>query len=203
MSIRLSEKPNFIVEIANGYSGKLLREIIKIEEDSFESSFHYDDMDSFFKEMLEDESNISLVLRSNGKAVGYLLGRPHNDVRLELIEDDPLIKEDNERYYIETMEIMNGYRSRGGFTKLIFFFIRTAQKRNINKYSAHARVTNGLFHVIKKLFSKDITLARDIPAWKHGNNEPYKYIEITLRQSLLFLKFRLLLHKIIRSLSIR
>ena len=49
--------------------------------------------------------------------------------------------------------------------------------RDVNRFAIHARTTNGLHEIIKKVFAGSITLIREIESWRWANGEPYEYIE--------------------------
>jgi len=187
-------------EAADGFSPELLDSILKIEENSFPPEWEYDDAQEYYTDFLNNKNNIVIVLRNNGKFIGHILAKPHDDAYVELKDDDPLMKEDADRYYIETMAILPEYRGGYGYLDLTKKIIEEAKRRGKNKFSMHIRKSNGLSGSFQKLFGQDVTEFRNIEKWKWANGEPYDYIEAVYTKSLLRLKLMIWSYRIYRNL---
>jgi len=134
----------------------------------------------YIRGKLENGKNINVILRHDGRVVGYLMGTPHNDAYEELKADDPLLTEDAERYYINFVEILPEYRNGRGLLKMGGKMIDEARDQfGINKFSWHCRTVNGLSRVMQRLFREMPLTVRHIERWKYTNDEPYDYIEAT------------------------
>lgn len=175
------ERPMHFIEIADGFTEERLRAILNLEDKSFPKDWQYEDGEKYYKDMLEDVSNLNLFLKEGEKIIGYLLAIPHDKVYEELKENDPLMLQDSERLYIETMEIDPVIQKTLLGGKLCFrmleVLIQEAKNRGIHKFSMHARVSNGLSSAIQKYFRGVITDVRRIEEWTYYNNEePVDYM---------------------------
>lgn len=165
------------VKQAKEFKKELLEDILRIEKRCFPDDWQYSDAEEYYKEMLRDRKVINLFLVCDGKNVGYLLATPLDYGYNEIAEGDPLVENDKERYYLETIEIIPEYQGKGGSKKLLFKMCNEAKKRGVEKFSVHARIKNGLDKTIKNIFEGNITKVRKVKNWKYGGNEPYEYIE--------------------------
>lgn len=173
----------FEVEVTDGFSENILNGILEIEDGCFPADWHYEDAESYYKEALENSNNINIILKKEGRIIGYLLAIPHNDLleEKEFMEADPDFKEDKEKYYIETLGIIP--ENKGGAKVLLDMFkklIEEARTRyGIHKFSFHARVNNGLSLAIQKSLGRVVTKKRRIDNWKFYNDEePTDYLEL-------------------------
>jgi ribosomal protein S18 acetylase RimI-like enzyme len=125
------------------------------------------------------EANINILLTENEQMVGYLLAMPHNDAVQELKEDDPDLKEDPMKYYIETVAVLPEFRRRKGLATMLYKLAEECHKRGTDKVSIHARVSNRLSEIIQNNYR--VIEVRRIERWKYYNcEEPADYIEIIL-----------------------
>lgn len=182
---RREDKMQPKIEIVSAFDKAVLKGILDVKKKSFPDGWEYEDAAEYYKEALENPRNIHIVLRKGKEMAGYLLAVPHNDVALdeEMMEADPEIKGDAERYYIETMEIIPELQKTlsGGkiFFKMLYKLFDEAETRfGINKFSMHARVSAGTSEVIRKYFGDMITEVRRIENWRFYNGqEPTDYME--------------------------
>ena len=118
-----------------------------------------------------------MCLYEGNEVVGYLLAVPHNKVYEELKADDPAMKQDAERFYIETIAVAPEHRNGRGSFKMILAMIEEAGRRGCNKFSMHTRVDNGLSRTVQKYFGEMITEVRRIENWPYYyNGEPTEYM---------------------------
>jgi ribosomal protein S18 acetylase RimI-like enzyme len=118
------------------------------------------------------------LLKEGGKAIGYIIAVPHEDLYVELVESDSEFPNDSDRYYVETLCILPEARKGMGFMKLILKLIEEAESRGRHKFSMHVRVENGLSQVIQKFFGKMVTKVRRVEKLSYFNyEEPADYIE--------------------------
>lgn len=165
-------------EVLRVFSNEILSDVLLIERNSFPKKWEYEDAEEYYENMLKNKNNINIFLNDNGKRVGYLLAIPHNDAVKELKNDDPELKEDPMKYYIETIAILPELRGKKGLPKMLEKLIDECKYRGINKISMHARVNNRLSEIIQNKFS--VTGIRRINKWKYYNfEEPADYIEVT------------------------
>lgn len=169
------------VEILSDFKELALQDILLIENICFPVEWHYPNADKYYTAMLRDKKNINILLKDYRKTIGYILSVPHDTARTELLKYDPEIKADNSRYYIETIGVFPQYRRRGGATKLLHALCEEANRKGINNFSIHARISNGLNIMILNLFKGLITESRKIDSWKFGGGEAYEYNEWSFR----------------------
>lgn len=163
-------------ECVHGFNEETLKDVLRIERESFPSEWQFEDTEADYKEKLMNEDNISVFIKNNGERIGYLLAIPHNKAVDVLKDADPEMKKDSKRFYIYTIGIILQYRHRGGFSEMLRTFIDESNKRGICQVSLHARVDNGLSKAIQRKLK--VTLLRRIDAWRYyGYLEPTDYIE--------------------------
>jgi 1-acyl-sn-glycerol-3-phosphate acyltransferase len=195
---KLPIKNNFRTEVVSGFNEKYLESILLIDKRSFPPGWEYNDERGYFKEMLSNSENINVFLKDGESLVGYLLAKPHSAAIKELKDDDPLMKEDYDRYYIETMAILPEYRGGYGYLELTYRVIAEVKKRGTDKFSMHMRKTKGLSSSFQNLFGKDVTEIRSIEHWKWGGGEPYDYIEAAYKKPLWYLRISIWIYKLLR-----
>jgi len=161
-------------EVGCHYDENIIRDIILIKEASFPLGWEYGDAQEYYSEMFKNKNNINILLKDDGKRIGYLLAIPHNDAVAELKRDDQLIGEDALRYYLETVAILPEYRKKKGFSLLLETLKQELEERKVRNISLHARIAFSLI-IQKKL---KVTQIRRIARWKYCNyEEPVDYIE--------------------------
>jgi ribosomal protein S18 acetylase RimI-like enzyme len=148
-----------------------------LEKECFPAEWQYPDAEEYYKEILENKENVSIFLKDKEKAIGYILAKPFNGVVEELREWDPELKEDEKRFYIETIQVLPESQGKSGARKLLMAACEEVSKRGFNEFAIHARTINGFNAKIKKMFGDGVILVRQIEKWKPANNEPYEYIE--------------------------
>lgn len=159
-------------EVINGFTENVLREVLFLHEECFPDTkcHHTEDLRNF----LNNAENINILLKYNDKTIGCLLVQPQRDAVKDLKPHDPLIEDDVSRYYVDVMLILPEYR-KDGFLMLLDKMLEEGKKKDIYKFSMHARVSNGLSKTVQKLF--DITEARRIENWHYMAGETYDYLE--------------------------
>ena len=138
-----------------------------------------------YVELLNDPESIVIVLRKGKEFEGQLIAVPHDAIALdeEMKKADPLLKEDPKRYYVERMGIIPEISKTLSGGKMFFrmleaMFIEAEERKGIEDFSMHARVSNGLSAVVNKKYI--ITSSRRIENWPfYGGLEPVEYIEVT------------------------
>lgn len=134
-------------------------------------------MREFYKDCLENPANINVAMYEGNELIGYIVAIPHDAACEALRDDDPEMKNDPERLYVDTIQTLPTKRKPLGILKLLYAMIDEAGRRGINKFSMHARTTNGLSSLIQRVF-KTTRILRTIENW-YGYNEPFDYIEGT------------------------
>lgn len=161
----------------NGFDEESLKSILFLEKECFPPDWQYPNADEHYKEVLEDAENINIFLKEDSQVIGYVLARFHNKEMEELKEADPELKEKEDTFYIETVQMLPEKRKMGGLKKLIAAVCEEAERRGVRSFSIHARTVNGLHDAIKNIFEGKITMVRQIESWKYAAGEPYEYIE--------------------------
>lgn len=188
----LTEKENKIenentttkIEVVQSCDDKLAKEIAQMARIALPEGWVNDtdeEVAEYFDKFINNEKNITVLLKDKEKIIGILSARPHNDAWQELQKDDPKMTQDDERYYIELAEILPEYRGKGqDFQKMLDAMFAEAEKKGFNKFSMHARVDTGLSVWVQRTFRGMITKVRRVEKWAHYNfQEPADYIEGT------------------------
>ncbi len=164
----------FKVEVVHVINENFIDDIVRIDQGSCPPSWPKIN----FSKILKEENNVRIILKDDGIIVGYLLAVPHNNARKDLENDDPLIREDVLRYYIESVAILPAYRGKDGLSEMLEMLIKELRKKGIYKLSMHARVSNKFSNFIQRKMK--VTQIRKIDGWKYYNyEEPTDYIEAT------------------------
>ena len=187
-------------EVVRDFSQEALKNVLAIEKDSFPPEWEYADAEEYYSKFLKNKNNIAIILKDGLKIIGHILARPHDEALTDLKEDDPLMKPDGKRYYIETMAILSEYRGGYGYLDLTEAVIEEVKKRGANKFSMHIRRANGLSKSFQKFFGQDVTEIRFIEKWKWANGEPYDYIEAAYTKPIWYLKMSLGMYKFFRKM---
>ncbi len=169
------------INVIHEASDSFIKELLEMQDKSYPAGWQYEDAAEYYKRMIESPENINIVLKEKEKVIGYVLVIPHNDVVTELREVDPLMKEDLNRFYIETLEIVPEIQKTLAGGKLFFQMLgklfEESGKRGINKFSMHARVSTGLSKVVQRYFGKMMTEVRQIENWPYyDGQEPTCYM---------------------------
>ena len=168
----------YSIEVVHKADDAFMRELLKMQRKTYPEGWEYDDAEEYYREMIEDPRNINIVLKDKDKILGYMLAIPHNKAVDELKKDDPLMKDDSERLYIETMEIHPEVQKTGLFLKMADEFFQEAGKRGFKKVSMHTRVNTGFSKMIQRCFV--VTEIHRIENWPYYNGqEPADYILVT------------------------
>ena len=169
-------------KIERRFNWKILKDVINLENSSFPKEWIYDDAEEYYMKMLKDKNNINIFLEDKGKRIGYILAIPHNNILEELKKEDPELKKDSKKYYVDTIEILPWYRGGKGVFLMIQLLFDECKKKGTKKISMHARVNNGLSRVIQRKYNA-INIRR-IEKWPFYNlNEPTDYIEILIKNN--------------------
>ncbi|MDD5491489.1 MAG: GNAT family N-acetyltransferase [bacterium] len=166
-------------EIVNIYVEDIVNDIAAINQGSFPPGWKYGEDKAYYRKMLKSGKNVIVLLKNNGKNIGFLLAIPHNEAVTELKDDDRLMTKDPARYYIETIAILPEYRGKNGFSVIIKALGQELSRRGFYNISLHARVANNFSNIVQKKVR--VTKIRRVDKWKYCNNEePVDYIEGTL-----------------------
>ncbi len=165
-------------EIVCRFDENLLEDLVHLEKAAFPASMVNAEGARYYQKCLEDANNINVIMRDNdGKIIGYVVAIPQSKVFKVLQQYDPEMRDDPERLYVDTIQTMPGKRKVFGIFKLLDAIFEEAGKRGLNKFSMHARKSNGLSNFILKVFPTAKCL-RTIENW-YGWGEPFDYIEGT------------------------
>ena len=159
-------------EIAGAIDDKIVKDTISISRGSYPTGWACGNPEDYYSRMLMKQHNIHILLRDDGKTVGFLFAIPHDDAVAELRDSDRLMEEDPGAYYIENVAVLPTYRNKGAFGKMLAVLREELKKRGIFRISLHARVSNNLSGNIQK--KMHIVEIRRIDAWKY-----YDYVEPT------------------------
>lgn len=176
------------VEVITDFSEGNLRDIL----DAYFKGmpWKFPDANEYFLKMLKEKRNIHVLLKREGKPVGYILVKPQDLAAAdkEITDADPEFKADPERYYVETMEIAPEIQKTlsGGkmFFRMLHVMIDECQRRfGINKFSMHIRVGNGASAAVQKYFGEMIKPIRRIEKWPfYEGQDDADYLEGTYYQ---------------------
>ncbi|NTW27130.1 MAG: GNAT family N-acetyltransferase [Candidatus Moranbacteria bacterium] len=181
--MRSENKPEEIFELTtvveNCFKQEFLDDILLLEKKCFPLEMQYERNVAieYYKGALKNSDNINVFLKEGAETIGYVLAVFHDNGFDEIHEYDKEFKKQKDFFYIETIQVLPEKGGRGGAKKLLMAACKEAQKRGINKFSIHARKTNGLSETVKKLFEGKTITVREIESWNPANGEPYEYIE--------------------------
>jgi len=168
---------DIVVKVVHGCDEVLVTNLRELEEKTYLPHMRTKNMEEYYRECLEDPANINVVMYDGDELIGYIVAIPHNVACEALKDDDPEMKQDSERLYVDTIQTLPGKRTPFGILKLLYAMVEEAGKRGINRFSMHARTTNGLSRMIQRVFETARVL-RTIENW-YGYGEPFDYIEGT------------------------
>lgn len=170
----LSHGPEMGVDIVTESSEAVINQIIELGKATY-PVFSNGDKHSFYSDDLNNRNYINLVLKREGRIVGYLLAYPQDEACVNLRNWDPRMSAESGMYYIDTVQTMPDERNSGGFLILLYRLFEELRRRNISGISAHLRRSNGLNWKILKLFPT----ARYLHTIENFMNtgEAYDYIE--------------------------
>ncbi len=131
----------------------------------------------YYERQFLNPKNINIAYQNgNGRILGYILARPHNDAALDYFELDPLMKASEiPMFYVDHVNVDKNSAMIG--MRLIVEVIKEVNRRGIFRFSLHCRVVNGLNKIIQKKFKPEII--RRIEKYRDCNNEPFDYLEGT------------------------
>ncbi len=166
------------VEVVNDFDPALVKELLALEQQAFPPEMQFAEGESYYTDCLRDKANINIVMRNHdGKVIGYVVAIPQSNMYEYLKKHDPVMEDDPERFYVETIQTLPGQRQAFGVMRLLYGMCEEAERRGFNKFSVHARKLNGLSEMILKVTSTARRL-RTIENW-YGYGEPFDYIELT------------------------
>lgn len=171
-------------EIVTSHDQQLANELIALQQSAFPPQMQFKDPERYYQDALNDKRNINVVVRSpQGALLGYLFALPQSEVYGELLQCDPQMQDDPDCMYIDIIQTHPGSRQFSGFMGLASGVCQETRRRGYLRLSMHARTSNGLNKVIRKLLPDSISLRR-IENW-YSSGEPFDYIEASpvLRQS--------------------
>jgi len=170
-------RTSFSAERIDEFNEDILKDILFVNRFSFPPGWQSNDAGEYYRIMLQVSDNIGIILKDSEKIVGFLMAIPHPIAIEELKTDDPEMKDDKDRYYIETVGILPEYTGKGGFSLMLDKLLEALMKNEI-KLSLHARVINGFTEKIQKKLR--VSMIRRIEKWRYYHFlEPTDYIEGT------------------------
>lgn len=169
----------FSVEKLEEVSDKVLKEILKIEEDSFPKQMRLDE--ESFKELLTDKESINYIVRDNkGNAFSYLIALPLFKEYQWLKEHDRDILPERETIYLESVAIRPDIKPERVFPDLFGTLVKEAMEKNYKKISLHARISNNFSQKVQKYCQAK--LLRHFDNWCNYG-EPFDYLEIDFSEN--------------------
>ncbi|HVN96795.1 MAG TPA: GNAT family N-acetyltransferase [Syntrophorhabdaceae bacterium] len=162
-------------EVVRTVDDKIVETTVLISRDVYPVGWACGNPQEYYSQMLIKEDNIHVVLHSDEKEVGFLFAIPHNIAVDELKDADPLMKPDSQAYYIENVAVLQAYRKKGAFSKMLSCLKEELKQRDISRISLHARVSNSLSRNIQR--NMNIVEVRRIERWQYYDyKEPTDYI---------------------------
>ncbi len=171
----MQEDTDLHTVIVHGFNEQAFEAITKLEP---LFPIKIQDDKSKIKHNLNEPTYINIFLKKDKQIVGYLLATPQNDAVKELRKDDPLMREDDQRYYIDKVAVLPLHRDGYAFVRLVDALLEEMGVRGFNRLSSHILSTNGLHKTIKKIWRKYLTDTREISLAMHDNAH-FEYMEFT------------------------
>lgn len=155
---------------------ELMRAILRLGVES--GTWQASDVE-YFETRLRNPSNINVVYLVDGKPLGHIFARPHNEAVQDYCEEDPLMKpSDTPMCYVEHLVVNRAVRGRPLSMALILEMAAEANRRGVYRFSNHCRVINGLSNIVARKFKESLQVIRRIDSYCDLNNEPCDYLEI-------------------------
>jgi ribosomal protein S18 acetylase RimI-like enzyme len=172
-----AQQPDLQVERLTSGTANLTA-VLTIEASCFPAAWQYPDAEDFYAEALRDPCNLNLGLKVGQAIVGYLLATPY-DAALTWVRDaDPdMAGNDAQPYYVDTIAVLPEWNGRGGATALMRKLEREAVERGMGSLAIHARSSNGLNALVRRLAGDRLIRTRWLDNWSWADGEPYEYIE--------------------------
>ena len=165
----------FKAEVIYNIDDTIVKDVVSISQDSYPPGWSCGNSEELYSQVLRRHHNILIMLRDDERNIGFLLAVPHNDAVGELINDDPLMKENPDTYYVQNVAILPAYKGKMGLRKIFAILREELRKKDIFIISMHARVSNGLSRTIQDHMK--IVEIRRIDTWKYyGHEEPTDFI---------------------------
>jgi hypothetical protein len=112
----MKDEIDLIAELIESYDDDIIATILNLEP-LFPIKIQ-DDKDRIAGN-LSEPNNINIFLKNGFQVVGYLLATPQNDAVKDLSSDDPEMRTDDERYYIDKIVVQPEYRAGASFLVMI------------------------------------------------------------------------------------
>lgn len=162
-------------ELITTFNEDVISKIASLEQ-LFPSKTRYDE--DTINKFLKNDGWIHMFLKRDENVIGYIFALPHNYVVDELRIDDPDMKMDQYRYYLDQVAMIPEERKGYAFLQLVYDLLDELDKRGISKISSHILATNGLNKLIVRIFGSMMTEVRNVNLPVYGN-DPFTYIEGT------------------------
>lgn len=117
-------------------------------------------------------------LKQGGRPIGYVLAVPQDLAVEDMKEDDPLMRADPARMYIDQVAVMPEERRGLAFLHLGYALLEEMARRGLKKVSSHLLISNGVNLIIGKIFGPMSTERRIVYMPKYGD-DPFEYMEVT------------------------
>jgi spermidine synthase len=174
----IGESGKLKVEVLKEATDDIVNQIIMLGKVTYPVSSNGDIISDYYAD-LNNQEYINIALKRQSEIVGYLLAVPQHDACSYQKENDPSMIDRSDMFYVDTIQIMPGASNAIGFKLLLKKLLAEAAHRGINKFSMHARKSNGLSRILFKLFPKTKSLRRTLPNFE-GTGEAFEYIEAEL-----------------------
>jgi len=122
-----------------------------------------------FVELIQDPKVVLSVLKKEGEIVGYAFARPIRDAVQDILKYDPKIletdlsdKDDEKKYYFDTVVLMKEHRDLGSSIALYREMVEEMKAMRVKKVTFHIREKRGKFSLLIKEFTKKETLIHKI-----------------------------------------
>ncbi len=129
---------------------------------------------------VNDPGNLALFLLRDDKVSGYILAFPQ-DAAVEMLKmDDPLMRKDSQRYYIDQVAVKPDEHGSLEFLDLAYALLEELGRRGINRVSSHLLSANGLDKTVHEIFGPMSTECRQV-CMPDCDDAPFLYMEVTYR----------------------
>lgn len=170
------EKKAYRIKIVADVNEDTLKEVHKIEEESFPEKMQSSSED--LQGILENKEGIHLLVEDDkGKVMGNVLSLRQSEEYADLYPYDADFTKDENALYVESIAIKPESRNVELFNALLKTLTKVAKDRNYKKITMHARTSNGLSAVLQRRYHAKFL--RRIENW-HDFGEPFDYLEIAI-----------------------
>jgi len=171
----INENEALRTEVIKDFNNDVVAKIVSLEP-LFPNKVRYNE--GIIAEYLQAPNFIHMFLKRGNEVIGYLFSLPHDYVVNELKNDDPLMRKDSGRYYIDQVAVIPEERKGLAFLHLGYALLDELSTRGLNRVSSHVLATNGLHKIIGRIFNNMITERRFVYLPRYGD-DLFEYMEVT------------------------